>query len=149
MEERMTVCNMSIEGGARAGLVAPDENNFSYLKGRKYLPKGEEFEQCVQDWNALPVMKMLYMTKKSLFDGSRFHLWSAGVQIQEWLVEWTVMHPTFAEDIMDSKELESGYWSIWVLEEGMPIMHIPVQQTIFYMILVQTHALKTCDKPQK
>ena len=53
MEERMTVCNMSIEGGARAGLVAPDETTFSYLKGRKYAPKGEEFDRCVEDWKTL------------------------------------------------------------------------------------------------
>nr|WP_295971482.1 3-isopropylmalate dehydratase large subunit [uncultured Bacillus sp.] len=51
MEERMTVCNMSIEGGARAGLVAPDETTFSYLKGRKYAPKN--FEQAVAVWKEL------------------------------------------------------------------------------------------------
>lgn len=53
MEERMTICNMSIEGGARAGLVNPDETTFSYLKGRKYAPKGEEFEKRVEEWKAL------------------------------------------------------------------------------------------------
>ena len=51
MEERMTVCNMSIEGGARAGLVAPDETTFSYLKGRKYAPKN--FDQAVEAWKEL------------------------------------------------------------------------------------------------
>ncbi len=51
MEERMTVCNMSIEGGARAGLIAPDETTFSYLKGRKYAPKN--FEQAVAAWKDL------------------------------------------------------------------------------------------------
>lgn len=51
MEERMTVCNMSIEGGARAGLVAPDETTFSYLKGRKYAPKN--FEKAVAEWKEL------------------------------------------------------------------------------------------------
>jgi len=51
MEERMTVCNMSIEGGARAGLVAPDETTFSYLKGRKYAPKN--FDQAVAAWKEL------------------------------------------------------------------------------------------------
>ena len=51
MEERMTICNMSIEGGARAGLVAPDETTFSYLKGRKYAPKN--FEQAVAAWKEL------------------------------------------------------------------------------------------------
>ncbi|PLR75475.1 3-isopropylmalate dehydratase large subunit [Bacillus sp. V3-13] len=53
MEERMTVCNMSIEGGAKAGLVSPDHTTFSYLKGRKYAPKGEEFERKVNEWLAL------------------------------------------------------------------------------------------------
>lgn len=51
MEERMTVCNMSIEGGARAGLVAPDETTFTYLKGRKYAPKN--FDQAVAAWKEL------------------------------------------------------------------------------------------------
>jgi 3-isopropylmalate/(R)-2-methylmalate dehydratase large subunit len=50
MEERMTVCNMSIEGGARAGLVSPDETTVAYLKGRKYVPKGEEFEELAKKW---------------------------------------------------------------------------------------------------
>jgi 3-isopropylmalate/(R)-2-methylmalate dehydratase large subunit len=53
MEERMTVCNMSIEGGARAGLVSPDETTFSYLKGRKYAPSGDDFEQLMEEWRSL------------------------------------------------------------------------------------------------
>ncbi|MED3750857.1 3-isopropylmalate dehydratase large subunit [Geobacillus stearothermophilus] len=53
MEERMTICNMSIEAGARAGLISPDETTFAYLRGRKYAPKGEAFEQAVERWRAL------------------------------------------------------------------------------------------------
>ena len=53
MEGRMTLCNMSIEGGARAGMVAPDENTIAYLKGRPLAPKGELFEQAVQTWQQL------------------------------------------------------------------------------------------------
>lgn len=53
MEERMTICNMSIEGGARAGLIAPDETTYSYLKGRRYAPAPEEFEQYVRYWDSL------------------------------------------------------------------------------------------------
>lgn len=53
MEERMTVCNMSIEGGARAGLIAPDETTFNYLRGREYIPQGEAFEQAVAEWRSL------------------------------------------------------------------------------------------------
>ena len=47
MEGRMTLCNMAIEAGARAGMVAPDEITFAYIKGRPYAPKGELFEQVV------------------------------------------------------------------------------------------------------
>ncbi|WP_026573106.1 3-isopropylmalate dehydratase large subunit [Bacillus sp. UNC438CL73TsuS30] len=53
MEERMTVCNMSIEAGARAGLITPDETTFEYLKGRRDVPQGEEFEKAVERWRAL------------------------------------------------------------------------------------------------
>ncbi len=53
MEERMTVCNMSIEAGARAGLIAPDETTFSYLKGREYCPQGEAWDKAVARWKEL------------------------------------------------------------------------------------------------
>ncbi|MBH62541.1 MAG: 3-isopropylmalate dehydratase large subunit [Alphaproteobacteria bacterium] len=54
MEGRMTVCNMSIEAGARAGLVAPDETTFEYLKGKPMAPKGGAWEQAVTNWSTLP-----------------------------------------------------------------------------------------------
>ncbi len=53
MEGRMTICNMAIEAGARAGMVAPDETTFAYIKGRPYAPKGEMFEQAVASWRQL------------------------------------------------------------------------------------------------
>ena len=53
MDERMTVCNMSIEAGARAGMVAPDETTFAYLKGRPRAPQGEAWERAVADWRTL------------------------------------------------------------------------------------------------
>ncbi len=53
MEGRMTICNMSIEGGARAGMVAPDEITFQYIKGRPMAPKGEDFEKAVTYWRTL------------------------------------------------------------------------------------------------
>src|SRR3712207_2226695 len=54
MEGRMTVCNMSIEGGARAGLVAPDDTTFEYLKDKPYAPKGEDWDRAVEYWRSLP-----------------------------------------------------------------------------------------------
>lgn len=53
IEERLTVCNMSIEGGARAGLVAPDDTTFAYLEGRPYAPKGAEWDAAVAWWRSL------------------------------------------------------------------------------------------------
>ena len=53
MEGRMTVCNMAIEGGARAGLIAPDEKTFEYCKGRPHAPKGAAWEQAVEYWKSL------------------------------------------------------------------------------------------------
>lgn len=54
MEERMTICNMSIEGGARAGLVAPDNTTFDYIYGRPFAPQGVEWDQAVAKWRELP-----------------------------------------------------------------------------------------------
>lgn len=53
MEARMTICNMSIEMGARGGLIAPDETTFNYIKGRKFAPQGESFDRLVEKWQQL------------------------------------------------------------------------------------------------
>jgi 3-isopropylmalate/(R)-2-methylmalate dehydratase large subunit len=54
MEGRMTICNMSIEGGAKAGMVAPDDTTFAYIEGRPHAPKGKLWEQALDDWRSLP-----------------------------------------------------------------------------------------------
>ena len=54
MEGRMTICNMSIEGGARAGLIAPDQKTFDYIKGRPYSPRGENWSKALNYWRTLP-----------------------------------------------------------------------------------------------
>jgi 3-isopropylmalate/(R)-2-methylmalate dehydratase large subunit len=53
MEQRMTICNMSIEWGARAGMIAPDETTFAYLEGRRHAPAGEDWARAVEDWRSL------------------------------------------------------------------------------------------------
>jgi len=53
MENRMTICNMSIEGGARAGMIAPDETTFNYLKDRNYAPKDADWEDAISEWSEL------------------------------------------------------------------------------------------------
>src|SRR5207248_10386754 len=54
MEGRMTLCNMSIEAGARAGMIAPDETTFAYVKGRRFAPRDREWEKSVDRWRTLP-----------------------------------------------------------------------------------------------
>jgi 3-isopropylmalate/(R)-2-methylmalate dehydratase large subunit len=70
MEERMTVCNMSIEGGARAGLVAPDETTFDYLAGRSYAPHGAAWDAAVERWRGLPTDQGAVYDQSVTLDGS-------------------------------------------------------------------------------
>ena len=62
MENRMTICNMSIEGGARAGMIAPDEVTFNYLKEKNYAPKGSDWDDAIAEW------KELYSDESATFD---------------------------------------------------------------------------------
>ena len=62
MEGRMTICNMAIEGGGKSGIIAPDETTFEYVKGRRFAPKGEEFDKKVAEW------KELYTDSVDAFD---------------------------------------------------------------------------------
>jgi len=70
MEGRMTLCNMSIEAGARAGLVAPDRKTFDYLRGRPYAPKAGQFESAVTFWAALASDEGAMFDKEIMIDGS-------------------------------------------------------------------------------
>ena len=70
MEGRMTVCNMSIEGGARAGMIAPDDTTFAYLKGRTYAPKGADFERAVDYWRTLPSDECATFDKEVALDAA-------------------------------------------------------------------------------
>jgi 3-isopropylmalate/(R)-2-methylmalate dehydratase large subunit len=70
MEERMTVCNMSIEAGARAGMIAPDETTFAYLRGRPRAPQGAAFEAAVAAWKALPSDAGAVFDREEKFDAA-------------------------------------------------------------------------------
>ena len=73
MEARMTVCNMSIEMGARGGMIAPDQTTFNYIEGREFAPKGEAFEQAVSFW------KTLYSDADAIFD-KEYHFDAADIE---------------------------------------------------------------------
>ena len=71
MEQRMTVCNMSIEGGARAGMIAPDETTYAYLADRPRSPKGEAWESALARWRALPTDDGAHFDRTVEIDASR------------------------------------------------------------------------------
>ena len=70
MDGRMTVCNMSIEAGARAGMIAPDETTFEYVKGRQFAPRGEEFDEAVARWKSLPTDEGATFDKTVIIEAS-------------------------------------------------------------------------------
>ena len=70
MEERMTVCNMSIEAGARAGLVAPDDTTYQYINGRPHAPKGKDWDEAVARWKQLPTDEGATYAKELKIDAS-------------------------------------------------------------------------------
>mgnify|MGYP005842029087 CR=1 FL=1 len=73
MESRMTICNMSIEMGARGGMIAPDETTFSYIEGREFAPKGKAFEQAKAYWNTLHTDENAVFDKTYTFDAQEIH----------------------------------------------------------------------------
>ena len=86
IEGRLTVCNMSIEGGARAGLIAPDEKVFEYLRGRPYSPQGDDWENAVTWWRSLVTDEGAYFDKSVVIDAAN--------------VEPTVSWGTSPEDVV-------------------------------------------------
>lgn len=70
MEGRMTICNMSIECGARGGLIAPDETTFEYLKGREFAPKGTDYDLAVEEWKKLKTDDDAVFDKEITFDAA-------------------------------------------------------------------------------
>jgi 3-isopropylmalate/(R)-2-methylmalate dehydratase large subunit len=70
MEQRMTLCNLSIEMGARGGLIAPDETTFNYVKGREYAPKGEKWDEALAYWKTLKSDEGAVFDKEITFDAS-------------------------------------------------------------------------------
>ena len=70
MEGRMTICNMSIEGGARAGMVAPDDTTFAYVEGRPHAPEGADWDAALADWRTLPTDDGATFDKEVTLDAS-------------------------------------------------------------------------------
>ena len=124
MEGRMTVCNMSIEGGARAGLVAPDETTFEYLKDKLYAPKGEDWDRAVEEWKKLPTDEGAWFDKEVV------------IQAEDLVpyVSWgtTPAQTVGLDDVVPEPQNEGHERALryMALESGTPIREIEVD-TVF------------------
>mgnify|MGYP001201181387 CR=1 FL=1 len=128
MEERMTICNMSIEGGAKAGLISPDEVTFNYLKGRKYAPQGEDFDRAVEEWKQLATDEGAVFDKTITIDATKIKpqvTWgtnpSMGISIDE-----KVPHPEDFDNETDQRAARNAL-EYMGLEPGTPIQDIEIQ----------------------
>ena len=127
MEGRMTMCNMSIEAGARAGMVAPDETTFEYIKGRPHAPKGEEGDKAVEYWKTLPTDEGAVFDKEIFINADElepFVTWGTnpgqGVPLSQ-----SVPSPDDFEDEND-KVAATRALEYMGLEAGTPMKEIPV-----------------------
>jgi 3-isopropylmalate/(R)-2-methylmalate dehydratase large subunit len=129
MDGRMTVCNMTIEGGARAGMIAPDDTTFAYLEGRPFVPRGKEFQETVERWRQL-----------TTDDGAEFDM-TVELQAEKIAPQVTwgtnpgmvsgvtdrVPDPSSFKDLNDQKATERALIYMG-LKAGTPIVDIPVDR---------------------
>jgi len=129
MEGRMTVCNMTIEAGARAGLVAPDETTFAYVKGRPYAPKGAAWEQALAYWQTLPSDPGAHYDKSVRLDTADIapHV-SWGTSPQDVApITGRVPDPAEVEDPLKRAAMERSL-QYMQLQPKTPLVEIPVQR---------------------
>jgi len=131
MEGRMTLCNMSIEGGARAGLVAPDETTFAYLKGRDHAPTGDEWDAALALWRSLPTDEGATFDKEVVLDAStiRPHVTWGTNPAQVAAIDGSVPDPAGMTDAGDREAAERAL-AYMGLAAGTPIREIAVD-TVF------------------
>ncbi len=131
MEGRMTVCNMSIEAGARAGMIAPDDTTFEWLEGRPHAPTGKEWEAALDDWRALPTDDDAAFDKEVVIAASDLRPYvSWGTNpAQTVAIDDTVPEPATIDDPVKREAAERAL-TYMDLEPGTPIRDIEVD-TVF------------------
>ncbi|MHB8457682.1 MAG: 3-isopropylmalate dehydratase large subunit, partial [Acidimicrobiales bacterium] len=131
MEGRMTVCNMSIEAGARAGMIAPDEKTFSYLEGRPHAPAGDAFAEAVESWTALASDEGCTYDAEVVIDASTLspHVTWGTNPAQVVPIAGTVPDP---DELKSPAEREAAVRALAYmgLKAGTPVRQIPLD-TVF------------------
>lgn len=127
MEERMTICNMSIEGGARAGLIAPDEVTYEYIKGRPFAPQGADWDAAVARWRQLPTDEGAVYDKSIFIDADTLEPMitygtnpGMGVSISK-----PVPTPATISDPMERDSIQKAL-DYMGIESGKPLLGHPV-----------------------
>lgn len=129
MEERMTICNMSIEGGARAGLISPDETTFRYIQGRKYAPRGTDFEEAREYWRRLTTDEGAVFDRSVQFDAANMKPQVTWGTTPAMVTDVTgeVPDPEDFEDPNMRKAVERAL-EYMALEPGTPIREIKIDR---------------------
>ncbi len=129
MEGRMTICNMSIEAGARAGMIAPDETTFAYLKGRPQAPKGDDWDRAVEYWRSLPTDDGAVFDTELVIPAAELEPYvSWGTNPGQTLpVSGTVPDPATIEDPIERESAERAL-AYMDLAPGTPITRIPIDR---------------------
>lgn len=128
MEERMTICNMSIEAGAKAGLISPDETTVEYLRDRRYVPQGEAFDEAAERWLALASDEGATYDTVIEIDGSEiepFVTWGTNPSMGSG-VSSTIPTADDFESETDKEALRKAL-AYMGLEEGQPLTSIEIQ----------------------
>jgi 3-isopropylmalate/(R)-2-methylmalate dehydratase large subunit len=129
MEGRMTVCNMSIEAGARAGIVAPDETTFAYLHGLRHSPKGEAWDAAVREWRKLPSDPGAKFDRELVIDAATlapYVSWGTSPGMVAPITD-TVPNPATAETEIERKGFERAL-EYMALKAGTPLDAIPIDR---------------------
>jgi 3-isopropylmalate/(R)-2-methylmalate dehydratase large subunit len=129
MDGRMTVCNMSIEGGARAGMIAPDDTTFAYMEGRPFVPRGKAFQEAVEGWRALASDPGAQFDGTVTLDASKLApqvTWGTNPGMVSGVTD-RVPDPASFDDPDDQKAVSRAL-EYMGLKPGTPLVDIPVDR---------------------
>ena len=129
MEGRMTICNMSIEGGARAGMIAPDDTTFAFVEGKTFAPKGAAWERALEEWAALPTDTGATFDREVEIDGSALspHVTWGTNPGQSVSVTGAIPDPSEFDAAADRQAAEHAL-AYMDLEPGTPIVDVPLDR---------------------
>jgi len=131
MEGRMTVCNMSIEAGAKAGLIAPDDTTFAYLEGRRHAPTGRAWEEALDAWRALPTDEGAVFDKEVVLDATVLEPFVSWGTNPAQVIELSAAVPDpDAFDDPSARESAARALEYMGLTAGTPLRDVPVD-TVF------------------